>query len=64
MLKKKKKIKDRIIWDIWTFFKQQEEKDYYKPRGVTNFWNNNYIEYESNSDTNGNLLLELITYHW
>ena len=25
------------------------EEDYYKPVRVGNFWNNNYIEYESNS---------------
>ena len=26
------------------------EEDYYKPERVNNFWNNNYIEYESNGD--------------
>ena len=36
-------IRDRIIWDIKTLFKQ--ECDYYKPIRVGNFWNNNYIEY-------------------
>ena len=46
--KKKKEIKDRIIKyrlirDIRTFF-EEEEKDYYKPKTVSNFWNNNYIE--------------------
>ena len=31
---------------------KQEEKDYFKPIGVRNFWNNNYIEYESSGDRN------------
>ena len=44
-------IKDRIIRDIKIAFKQQEE-DYYKPGRVGNFWNNNYIKYESNGDRN------------
>ena len=55
LLKLKKEneaIKDRIIRDIRTLFKQD---DYYKPTTVCNFWNNNYIEYESNSDRNKNL---------
>ena len=34
-----------------------KEKDYYKTEGVNNFWNNNYIEYESNGDKNRNLSL-------
>ena len=42
-------IKDRIIRDIRTLFEQQEE-DYYEPKRVSNFWNNNYIESESNGD--------------
>ena len=44
-------IKDRIIRDIMIAFKQQEE-DYYKPDRVGNFWNNNYMKYESNGDRN------------
>ena len=36
----------------------REEKDYYKPKRVSNFWNNNYIEYESNGDKNRNLSLD------
>ena len=62
--KKKKKqrhnerlIKDKIIRDIRTHF-EQEEEDYYKPERVSSFWNNNYIEYESNGDKNNNLLLD------
>ena len=30
----------------------------YKPERVSNFWNNNYVEYESNSNRNRNLSLE------
>ena len=60
--RKKKKhneriIKDRIIRDISTLFKQEQE-DYYKPKKVSNFWNNNCIEYERNCDKNGNLSLD------
>ena len=44
----KKKHNDRIIKsrrtkDITILFEQEE--DYYKPEKVSNFWNNNYIEY-------------------
>ena len=51
-------IKDRTTRDIKTLFEQKEEKDYYQPKRVSNFWNNNYIEYESNGDKNGNLSLD------
>ena len=44
-------IEDRIIRDIGTLF---EQEDYYEPKRVSNFWNNNYIEYERNGDKNGN----------
>ena len=30
----------------------KQESDYYKSIRVCNFWNNNYVEYESNSDKN------------
>ena len=37
--------------NIRIHFKQQEEKDYFKPiRRVGNFWNNNCIKYESSGD--------------
>ena len=51
--KENEAIKDKIIRDIKTLFK--EEDDYCKPIKEGNFWNNNYIEYESNSDKNKNL---------
>ena len=59
--RKKKKhnertIKDRTIRDIRTLFEQEE--DYYDPKRVTNFWNINYYEYESNGDKNKDLTLD------
>ena len=42
----------------------KEEEDYRKPKRViifanlSNFWNNNYIEYESNDDKNRNLSID------
>ena len=45
-----------MIRDIRTLFEQEE--DYYKPKRVNSFWNNNYIEYESNGDKNRNLSLD------
>ena len=49
--KETKAIKDRILSDIKNLF-EQEEVNYYKPVTVNNFWSNNYIEYESDSDRN------------
>ena len=51
-------IKDRTTGDMRTLIEQEEEKDYYKEKRVSNFWNNNYIEYESNCDKNRNLSLD------
>ena len=48
-------IKDKIIRDITTFFGQRNEEGYYEPKRVSNFWNNNYIEYEGNGYKNRNL---------
>ena len=42
-------ISNRIIRDIRTHF-EQEDKDYLKPERINSFWNNHYIEYESNED--------------
>ena len=39
-------INDKIIRDIRTLFEQEENQ--YETKRVSNFWNNNYIEYESN----------------
>ena len=46
-------MKYRIIRVIRTIFEQED--DYCKLIRVGNFWNNNYIEYESSSDRNKNL---------
>ena len=51
-------IKDRIITNIRTLLEEQEEKGCYKPKRVRNFWNNSYIEYESNWDKNRTLSLD------
>ena len=51
--KEREGIKDRIIRDIRTLFKQED--DYYKPSGLGGFWSNNYIKYESSGDRNKNL---------
>ena len=40
-----------------TLFEQKDDYYYFKPKRVSNFWNNNYIEYESNDDRNRNLSL-------
>ena len=50
--KETKAIKDRILTGIQNFFDHQEEANYYKPVRASNFWSNNYIEYESNGDRN------------
>ena len=49
-------IKDGIIRHIRTPF--EEEEDHYEPKRVNNFWNNNYIKYESNADKNKNFSLD------
>ena len=48
-------IKDGRIY-IRTLFEQED--DYYKSKRVNNFWNNNYIKYESNGGKNRNLSLD------
>ena len=54
-------IKNKLIRDIRTVFEQEKEKeDYYEPKSVSNFWNNNYIQYEDNSDKNKDLMNILI----
>ena len=56
--KETKAIKDRILRDIKNLFEHEEEENYYKPVRVSNFWSNNYIEYESNGDRNKTLSVE------
>ena len=50
-----KAVKARIIRVIRNLF---EKDDHYKPIKVGNFWNSNYIEYESNGDRSKSLSLE------
>ena len=45
LTKENEAIKGRAIRDIRNLF-EHEEKDYYKPVRVGNFWSNNYTEYE------------------
>ena len=57
--KESKAIKDRIPRDINNLFKhKKEERNYFKPARVNKFWNNNYIEYESNDERNKALSVE------
>ena len=49
--KETKAIKDRILRDIKNLFEHEKEgENYKKPMRVSNFWSNNYIEYERNGD--------------
>ena len=43
--RRSKMIKDNIIRDIRILFEQGKKEDYYESKRVSNFWNNNYIEY-------------------
>ena len=55
--KKPKAIK--VLRGIENISEHEEEKEnYYKPVRVSNFWSNNYIKYESNSDRNKTLSVE------
>ena len=57
--KETKTLKDRILKDIKNLFEhEKEEENYYKPARIRNFWSNNYIECESNSDKNKTLSVE------
>ena len=49
--KKTKVIKGRILRDIKNL-SEHEEEYYYKTVRVSNFWSNNYIEYQINDDRN------------
>ena len=37
---------------------EHEEENYYEPVRLSDFWSNNYIEYESNGDRNKTLSVE------
>ena len=49
---------NRSLRDIKNLFEHEEKETFYKPVGVSNFWTNNYIEYESNGDRNKILSVE------
>ena len=51
-------IKDGIIRGIRTLFEPEKEEDYLEIKRLSNFWKNNYIRYESNSDKNRTLSLD------
>ena len=55
--KETKAIKDRILRDIKNLF-EHEEGIYYKPVRVSNFWNKNFVEYESNNGKSNTLSVE------
>ena len=54
MKKENESIKDRDIRNLFEY----EDKDYYQQLILYNFWTNNDIEYESNSDRNKALTVE------
>ena len=54
--KENKAIKYIIFRNIRNLFENKEI--YYKPVRVSNFWSNNYIEYERNGDRNKTLSVE------
>ena len=58
MKKENKAIKDKVIRYLRNLFEHEEEENCFKPVRVGNFWSNNYIEYESNGDTNKSLSIE------
>ena len=57
--KETKAIKDGTLKDIKNLFGHEKEKNNYcRSVTVSNFWSNNYIEYESNSDGTKTLSFE------
>ena len=58
--KRTKAIKDRIVTNIKKLLEDRKKENCYKPVRVSNFWSNNYIEYERdrNGDRNKTLSVE------
>ena len=57
--KETKATKDKILRDTKNLFEHgKEEENYSKPVRVSNFWSNNYIEYEINGDRDKTLPVE------
>ena len=44
-----------MVRDIKNRFKHEEEENYHMSVRVSNFWSNNYIEYQINGDRNKTL---------
>ena len=57
--KEKRLIKDylEIFRDITNLFEHEEQENYYKPIRVSNYWSNNYNEYQSKDDRNKTLII-------
>ena len=53
-----KAIKDIILRDIINLFENKEKENYYKIVRVNNFWSDNYVEYERNSERIKTLSIE------
>ena len=49
---KAKAIKEKILRDSKNLFEHEEDEHYYNLVRASNFWSNNYIEYESNHEKN------------
>ena len=56
--KKLRELKIEYSEILRIFLSMKKKKTFYKPVGVSNFWTNNYIEYESNGDRNKILSVE------
>ena len=54
----KKKFKLILDCVLLSDLLRQSHKDYCEPKKANNFWNNNYIKYESNGDENKNLSID------
>ena len=50
--------KDIILRDIINLFENKEKENYYKIVRVNNFWSDNYVEYERNSERIKTLSIE------
>ena len=53
-----KAIKDIILRDIINLFENKEKENYYKIVRVNNFWSDNYVEYDRNSERIKTLSIE------
>ena len=56
--KENKVIKNILIRNISNVFEHEVERNYYRLIKGSNFWSNNYIEYESSGNTDKTLLFK------